>query len=224
MATETSEPDVGPFRPVDGEGLDRLVSERVPPTSSLILVDGRSGSGKSTFAATLARVRGAVVVSTDDVAWHLHPTDWAEQMLEGVVRPWAAGSAVRYAPPGWVSQGRDGHLEVPAGAALVIEGVGAGRHELAPFAHLLVWVRSDASEARRRGLERDIALGRTRAEAERFWDEWMSAEEPFLAAEQPWARADLVVDGHAATVGAVADVHVVTPRSRTGWPRPHGPH
>lgn len=214
MTAARTEPDFGPFRAVPADELDRLVSEQVARSPSLILVDGRSGSGKSTLAAALARIRGAAVVSTDDVAWHLHPTEWAQQMLEGVVRPWAEGSAVEYVPPGWVSKQRDGHLAVPAGADLVIEGVGAARHELAPFAQLIVWVRSDAREARRRGVERDVVQGRTRQEAERFWDEWMAAEVPFLEAEQPWARADLVVDGTAEPVGAMTWIHVVpgTPR------------
>jgi hypothetical protein len=104
---------------------------------------------------------------------------------------------VSYTPPGWVRQHRSGHIEVPPRADLVIEGVGAARQELASSAQLVVWVRSDPVEARRRGIERDIFLGRTRREAEEFWDQWMSAERPFLEAEQPWNRADLVVDGTA---------------------------
>jgi hypothetical protein len=54
-------------------------------------------------------------------------------------------------------------------------------------------VQSDREEARERGLRRDVELGRTPEEAERFWDDWMAAEEPFLAADRPWERADLVV-------------------------------
>jgi hypothetical protein len=61
----------------------------------------------------------------------------------------------------------------------------------------VVWVQADRDEARERGLRRDVELGRTREEAERFWDEWMTAEEPFLADDRPWDRADLVVRGDA---------------------------
>ena len=59
---------------------------------------------------------------------------------------------------------------------LVLEGVGAGRASLATHADAVVWVQSDRDEARERGLRRDVELGRTPEEAERFWDEWMSAE------------------------------------------------
>ena len=208
MDADTAEPRFGPFRRVSRQALTDLLAAPADAGPSLVLVDGRSGAGKSTFAAAAADARGGCVVATDDVAWHLHPTDWAAQMLEGVVRPWLAGEAVRYRPPGWVRQDRPGHIEVPAGADLVIEGVGAARHELAPFARRIVWVASDPVEARRRGIERDITLGRTRVEAEAFWDDWMTAEQPFLETEQPWTRADLVVDGTAASDGPTDHVSV----------------
>ncbi len=74
--------------------------------------------------------------------------------------------------------------------------MGSGRAELAPLADLVVWVQSDRSLARSRGIARDASYGtRTPDEAESFWDEWMSEEEPFLAADRPWGRAHLWVLG-----------------------------
>ena len=62
--------------------------------------------------------------------------------------------------------------------------------------------------ARRRGIARDSRKGRTPEEAEQFWDEWMSAEMPFLDCEQPWRRAHLVVDGTADCGQAAAMIHI----------------
>ena len=62
-----------------------------------------------------------------------------------------------------------------------------------PWLDASVWVRSDGPEAYRRGIERDVVLGRERAEAVAFWDEWMAREGPFLAADRPWERADVVL-------------------------------
>ena len=53
----------------------------------------------------------------------------------------------------------------------------------------MVWVQSDRTEARARGLARDASYGtRTPEEAEAFWDDWMTEEEPFRA-DRPWERA-----------------------------------
>lgn len=173
-----------------------LLACLVPLTGRrLVLVDGRSGSSKTTTAARLAELLDAVVVHTDDVAWHLHPTDWEDELVAGVLDPWRRGESVDYRPPGWIAKGRPGSVVVPPTRILVVEGVGAARASLAAGADLVVWVHSDAAEARRRGVARDVVTeGRSREEAERFWDEWAAHEDPFLAAERP-RRAHLIVDG-----------------------------
>lgn len=211
----SGEPDFGPWRPVDEGELAGLLGGRLPVDGpALVLVDGRSGAGKSTLAARIVEAlaaadvgmdgRGgggsAAVVHTDDVAWCYSPMNWADALVSGILEPWSAGwsagGPVTFRPPGWEAKGRPGAIEIPAGTRiLVVEGVGAGRAELAARADLVVWVQSDALEARRRGVARDVDLGRTLAQAEDFWDEWGSFEDPFLAADRPWERADFVVLG-----------------------------
>ena len=86
-----------------------------------------------------------------------------------------------YRPPGWAAHDRPGAVEAAGGRPLVIEGCGVGRAELAGLADLVVWVQSDRTLARVRGLGRDASYGtRTPEEAEAFWDDWMTEEEPFL--------------------------------------------
>jgi hypothetical protein len=179
------EPDCGPWRAV--AVADLFAALGLP---RVLAVDGRSGSGKSTLVARLAAtVPGTAVVHTDDVAWHHDFFDWADLLLEGVLAPWRAGRDVAYRPPPWDARGRPGAITVPSGAPLlVVEGVGAGRQAFAPFLDALIWVQTDRALATRRGLERD---GGDVA----FWDEWEARERPFLAADRPWERADLVVSG-----------------------------
>ena len=156
----------------------------------LLAVDGRSGSGKSTLVAGLAAtVPGTAVVHTEDVAWYHDFFDWADLLVDGVLRPWRAGRDVAYRPPAWDARGRAGAITVPSAAPLlVVEGVGAGRQAFSAFLDALVWVQTDRAVATERGLERD---GGDVA----FWDEWEARERPFLAADRPWDRAALVVNG-----------------------------
>ena len=205
MSRYAGEPDLGPWSPrppavVAGElvGLARRGQERSARTGPLVVaVDGRSAGGKSTVAGRLAEAIGpGTVVHTDDVAWNHGFFDWDGLLVDGVLAPLSRGEAVAFRPPAWVEHGRPGAVEVPAGVDVVlVEGVGASRQSLAPHLDAAVWVQSDADEANRRGIERDITLGRNRAEAVAFWDEWMVQELPFLAADRPWERADLVVCG-----------------------------
>ena len=164
-----------------------------PETRGVVSVDGRSASGKTTFADGVAgAVARSVVVHTDDVAWHHSFFGWTDLLVEGVLEPFRAGQNVSYRPPAWDERGRSGSIEVPADASwLIIEGVGSARSELTGHLDAAVWVQSDFDIARTRGIERD---GGDQA-AEDFWDEWMAAELPFLAEHRPWDRADLIVNG-----------------------------
>ena len=186
MRLYDGEPVAGPWRAVSvAQVLDLLGRPRI------LAVDGRSGGGKTIVADRLAAaVPGAAVVRTDDVAWYHAFFDWADLLRDGVLEPVRRGAPVDYRPPEWDRRGREGAIVVPGGVPLVIvEGVGAGRGELAEYFDALVWVQADAVEARRRGLERD---GPDSAD---FWAEWQAAEDPFQAAQRPWERADLIVNG-----------------------------
>ncbi|HEY6749042.1 MAG TPA: hypothetical protein VI357_25400 [Mycobacteriales bacterium] len=181
------------FRSWRAEAIPSVLARVRPgPGTRIVAVDGRSAGGKTTCATRLAAiVPGATVVHTDDVALHQSFFDWAFLLRAGVLDPVRAGRAVAYRPPAWESCGRDGAIEVPAGCPLlVVEGVGVSRRDLSGQFDLRLWVQSDRVEAHRRGIERDGGPSH-----EAFWQEWEAEEKPFLAADRPWERADLIIAG-----------------------------
>ncbi len=201
MPLHAGEPLVGQWQVVDEADLSALVRSLLPGSASpsergLVLIDGGSGSGKSTLAGRLARAMTAALVHTDDLSWQAHPLDWDDALVEGVLQPWRRGEPVAFRPQSWIAASRPGAVTVPADAQLlVVEGVGAGRAGLAALAEVVVWVQTDRAVARGRGLIRDIALGRDEVEATRVWDLWEGHELPHFAADRPWQRAHLIVDG-----------------------------
>jgi len=162
-------------------------------TLSTVAVDGRSSGGKTTFAARLAAaVDGAVVVHTDDIAWHQAVLDWADLLADGILRPHRDGADVAYRPPQWELRDRPGAITVPAAAPLlIIEGVGCARRELADCYDATVWVQSDQRLIDERTARR-VAAGEISAADNQLW---LAEELPFQAAERTWERADLRVAG-----------------------------
>lgn len=198
--SQDGEPEPSSWRGVTAA---QLLTELALPSDrvAMLAVDGRSGNGKSTLADALAAAHGnAAVVHTDDVAWHLPMFEWVEPLVHGVLAPAAEGNGARFRPAGWEAKARPGFIEVPAGIdLLIVEGVGAGRREISGWLDALIWTYAPMSEARERGIARDVADGGNGSdwsEAEAFWDNWMADEVPFFAADRPWDRANAVVAGY----------------------------
>ena len=203
MRPGPGERPAGPWRAVEVAELAALIldlAEDAPPGAPrIVAVDGRSGGGKSTLAQQLAdAVPDSAVVHVDDVAWHAPMFGWADFLSYGVLEPLRRGEAVSYRPPAWEVHHRTGVIAVPSGRPLVIvEGVGAGRRELTDLIDCLVWVQSDYAEAERLGIARDVASG-VNGDAQatiEFWHTWMAAEAPFLQADRPWDRANIIAAG-----------------------------
>lgn len=151
---------------------------------SVVLIDGRSGSGKTVLGESLAPRLDAQLVSLDD----LYP-GW-----EGLE---AASDAVhetvlRARDPGWVrwdwatSRPAEWH-PVDPGLPLVIEGCGALSRANRARATFGIWLERDAEERRRRALDRDGDLFAP------HWDEWAAQEAAFAAREHPTELADAIL-------------------------------
>ena len=159
------------------------------PEPAVIAVDGRSASGKSTFATRLAAVLECQCVHTDDIAWHHSFFDWWPLLIQHVLQPFKAGQPVLWTPDAWHEHKRSGAIIVQPAPILIVEGVSSTRRELSRWIDYTVWMETDSQLAETRGLERDGPNGYD------FWFEWQSHENPFLERDQPWTRASLIVDG-----------------------------
>ncbi len=200
MRLAAEEPDAGPWHV---ELLTDVVESLIwPGTVSLpsgrpvvLAVDGRSNNGKTTLATRIANVvPGSAVIHTDDIAWRHSRFGWADLLIEGILVPARRGDGVAYRPPRWIEFGREGQLTVAAGCPLlIVEGVGVGRAAAAHLIDSLVWVQSDEGIADRRGLDRVGKPGG--ADTVQDLLDWMDEERPFVAGEQSWNRADIVVCG-----------------------------
>jgi hypothetical protein len=194
------EPAGGPWRamPLSGaiETLVQLGARRVASGRGIVLaVDGRSSSGKTTLAARLdGAIAHSAVVHTDDIAWRHSRFGWSDLLIDGILAPFRREEAVNFRPPRWAEHGRQGSIHIPAACAvLIVEGVGVARADTAPLVDAIVWVQADQQETERRSLARVGQPGGSRSvDAHR---DWMEEEEPFLAQQRPWERADLLVAG-----------------------------
>lgn len=170
------------------DGVDAVVSairDAAGSCRTVVLIDGRSGSGKTVLGQSLAPRLDAQLISLDE----LYP-GWggleagSDAVHETVLRAW---------DPGWTrwdwarARASEWHPVDPE-RAIIIEGCGALSRPNRALATFGIWIELDPVERRRRSSARD--QGRFDA----FWESWAAQEDAFLAREHPRSLADLVID------------------------------
>lgn len=154
-------------------------------------VDGYGASGKTTFAGMLqAALDGSIVVHVDDFAKPGVPTWEQLRFLDQVVEPLMAGRTARYQRWDWATDTGREWIVVEPGQIMIIEGVSSTDIRLGIDWDVTLWVDAPVETRLARALARDGEAMR------RTWvEEWIPAEDAYVAAQQPQRRVDLVVCG-----------------------------
>ncbi len=187
MPSKSSDPiDVALSRGVN-EILDRLAATRV--TAPVVLIDGRSGAGKTSLSRRLRMaLEPAQLLALDSVypGWDGLRAG-ADHVLEHVLTPRAGGLPGSFASWDWKRDVPTSGGEVPLHGALIVEGAGVLTAASAALADVCVWVEAADSDRKRRALERD---GDTYAP---HWERWAAQEDQHIADNAPRSLADVVV-------------------------------
>jgi len=151
----------------------------------VVLIDGRSGAGKTVLAGALAPRLDAQLVSLDELYPGWEGLDAGSDAVHETV--------LRARDPGWTrwdwAAGRPAEWHpLDPDRAIVIEGCGALSRANRALATFGIWIERDAAERRRRSHERD------HGRFDRYWQPWAEQEDAFIARERPAALADLRID------------------------------
>jgi uridine kinase len=161
-------------------------------TGALVLVDGASGTGKTSLAAELAARwptdRRVVVVHMDDLYGGWDGLAAGILALEvSLLTPRSWGEDAHLGSYNWVTQSWDDGQVIPAGVDVIVEGCGSFGPVLAQTADARIWLEAPED------LRRERALGRGAEDFERHWDMWEQQFQQFERRVQPSERASLRV-------------------------------
>jgi uridine kinase len=155
-------------------------------------VDGFGAAGKSSLARRIAaELPGAHVIEVDDFA-RAGVRGWDRELFGAqVLAPLLAGRPARYQRWDLVADAGLDWVEVPSEVPVVVEGVSATDNRLSVPWDVTLWLDTPTDVRRQRihARDRDPAL------LERWQSDWLPSEQAYAAAQRPWLRVDLIVDG-----------------------------
>lgn len=164
--------------------------ETARPT--LIAIDGRSGSGKSTFATDLAKYLEATasvaILRLEDLYHGWDGLHSSFELYERILPQLAAGITAAYPTWDWESSTLGQSSNFSPAEIVVVEGVGALHGAARKYLDLGIWLEAPENCRRDRALARD---GETYSP---YWDMWAEQEDRYLKAHNPHHAADLVMD------------------------------
>lgn len=183
------------------QAAERVILEDAERKTTLVLIDGHAGSGKSMIAQAL---REEIFKQTLDAPTLIHMDDlypgWeglragSLYLIQQILEPLASGKRASWQLWDWESSRRgrpneagNGFRESAGGNIVIIEGCGALSIRSKELAALTIWIDADPEVRAQRLKERD---------GNRFTAEmalWSEQEHQFYEAEASKSLADLLV-------------------------------
>jgi uridine kinase len=158
----------------------------------IVLIDGRAGSGKSTFAESLQQQlfrdgeSAPRVIHMDNIfeGWDGLALG-SDYMVRFILQPLARQETAYWQDWSWVKNHRSSWREFSGGTPLIVEGCGSVTERSKEHADISIWLEASEETRRERWIQRERHL-------EKF-DFWAAQELDFYAREKSQSLADLVI-------------------------------
>jgi uridine kinase len=157
----------------------------------IVLIDGRAGSGKSTFAEALQQQlfrdgeSAPRVIHMDNIfeGWDGLALG-SDYMVRFILQPLARQETASWQDWSWVKNQRSSWREFSGGTPLIVEGCGSLTERSKEHADICIWLEASEETRRERWIQRERHL-------EKF-DFWAAQELDFYAREKSQSLSDLV--------------------------------
>lgn len=151
--------------------------------TTITIIDGRSGSGKTELSARLAGETGARVIHMDDLYGGWSGLATGSRLLErAILAPLAAGRTAHWQRWDWAAGDWGESDRAEPGGSLIIEGCGSLTLASREHADRAIWLEAPEGVRRARALRRDGD--------DSWWQLWREQEDAHVAANGPAMLAD----------------------------------
>jgi uridine kinase len=158
----------------------------------IVLIDGRAGSGKSTFAESLQQQlfrdgeSAPRVIHMDNIfeGWEGLSLG-SDYLVRFILNPISRRETASWQDWSWVKNERSSWREFSGGTPLIVEGCGSLTERSKEHADVSIWLEASEETRRERWIQRERHLDK--------FDFWAAQELDFYAREKSQSLADLVI-------------------------------
>jgi uridine kinase len=158
----------------------------------IVLIDGRAGSGKSTFAESLQQQlfrdgeSAPRVIHMDNIfeGWEGLSLG-SDYLVRFILNPLSRRETASWQDWSWIKNERSSWREFSGGTPLIVEGCGSLTERSKEHADICIWLEASEETRRERWLNRERHLDK--------FDFWAAQELDFYAREKSQSLADLVI-------------------------------
>ena len=158
----------------------------------IVLIDGRAGSGKSTFAESLQQQlfrdgeSAPRIIHMDNIfeGWDGLALG-SDYLVRFILQPLSRRETASWQDWSWVKNQRSSWREFSGGTPLIVEGCGSLTERSKEHADISIWLEASEETRRERWIQRERHLDK--------FDFWAAQELDFYAREKSQSLADLVI-------------------------------
>ena len=158
----------------------------------IVLIDGRAGSGKSTFAESLQQQlfrdgeSAPRVIHMDNIfeGWDGLALG-SDYLVRFILQPLSRRETASWQDWSWVKNQRSSWREFSGETPLIVEGCGSLTERTKEHADISIWLEASEETRRARWIQRERHLDK--------FDFWAAQELDFYAREKSQSLADLVI-------------------------------
>ena len=158
----------------------------------IILIDGRAGSGKSTFAESLQQQlfrdgeSAPRVIHMDNIfeGWEGLSLG-SDYLVRFILNPLSRHETASWQDWSWVRNERSSWREFSGGTPLIVEGCGSLTERSKEHADICIWLEASEKVRRERWIQRERHLDK--------FDFWAAQELDFYAREKSKSLADTIL-------------------------------
>ncbi len=172
--------------------VDKIIFLKKENQNLLIAIDGRGGSGKTTFAKILQnKLSNSIIFHLDEFNYPLIKEDY-QKLVKQIITPLKNNQKAIFQVYNYKNKIYKDFKKIDSNKIIIFEGVTTLSLNLEKYFDYKIWIQCPIKIGNKRGIQRELKL--TGNDITNIWNNFKISEEKYINDEKPENNANLIID------------------------------